>query len=191
MRCWIARITKKTAKMFGSLGIFLCVVFSASATSGRLNQVYCSAYCTGPWVSPALQFYTKDKVISTLATKRIYSVQTTHDRNAILHVQDMVESDEGICTPSYPHTRRTKVNVSQTTVVQTCANATTEHVIIRQCCATYNATASMVMTRQLTHALMNVSSNVPVDPALQERWFATESRTVTMGMMRINAVGAF
>ncbi|KAH3716928.1 uncharacterized protein LOC127855528 [Dreissena polymorpha] len=66
------------------------------ATRGRLNKVYCSAICTGPGTSPALQFSTKDNLISTLTSKRIYSVRSTHDRNATLNVQNMVESDEGV-----------------------------------------------------------------------------------------------
>ncbi|XP_052222794.1 complement C2-like isoform X2 [Dreissena polymorpha] len=126
MRRWIARRTKKSAKMLGSLGIFLCVVFSASgladkaatncnltvtfqgleipdggyvrATSGRLNQVYCNAYCTGSGASHAFQFFRNDyrRPISTLASQRIYSVKTTFGRDIILNVQDMVESDAGV-----------------------------------------------------------------------------------------------
>ncbi|XP_052213293.1 low-density lipoprotein receptor-related protein 2-like [Dreissena polymorpha] len=110
--------------MHRSLGFFLFVVYYASgltdkpaanctltvtfqgleipdggfvrATSGRLNQVYCRAYCTGPGDSPTLQFYRNENRISTLASKRIYSVRTTFDRNAILNVQDMIEADAGV-----------------------------------------------------------------------------------------------
>ncbi|XP_052772549.1 sortilin-related receptor-like isoform X2 [Mya arenaria] len=66
-----------------------------TAVRGELNQVFCSAFCTGSGITPALKFYKEGKLLSRIASQRPYFVYTTHDRNAILHIDDMTRRDEG------------------------------------------------------------------------------------------------
>ncbi|XP_052226737.1 complement factor I-like isoform X2 [Dreissena polymorpha] len=70
---------------------------SALAKKGRLTLVYCQSNCTGLGITPSLEFYKNDTLISPIASSnRVYYTQTMQGRKATLHVQNTTDADEGL-----------------------------------------------------------------------------------------------